>query len=579
MAVPPLYGNSTVHTKSRDNIAGLYAPNASCTAVPLALNRPGSNRGVWWDVPGPGHAVTFGANRSGKGAGSIIPALLVYCGSCVVIDPKAESLWTTFQQRQRLGNRIVVLDPWDEVNRRYGDKAGIKVPIGQFNPLSVLDPKAPEFADDVTMLADAVIVPSGSDPHWSDSARELVGGLIAAVVEGDPGFASFSDVRKLLTATDAELTKRVEKIVARNPDSLAGRKLRRFVSEDGKAVSKEISSIRSTAITQTSIFDAATLMSSMETGPDAFDLAELATRRATLYLVLPVDKLFTHGRWLRLMLALTVRAIVSQPTPPSPPVLFILDELGTITPGTRGGGIALIAQSAGLVAGLGIRLWCFFQDITQVQRDYPESWETFLANARMIQILRVNENSTAKYFSEYLGTTTITQREIRFGQGGGLGMPQHFQRPARLPHEIIQMPVGQTLILFAGGSSYELTQVPYFREERFDGRYLPNPNFPSAPAPASLPGPGALEAMRQLLLRLQIWLRDGPPPPAPQKPEPPPRADPPPVPPRIGPRPGTSVVRCVQPSCRQALRVPLRRSEGWVTCPACRNRWKLAANG
>jgi len=429
------------------------------------------------------------------------------------------------------------------------------------------------------MLADAVIVPSGSDPHWSDSARELVGGLIAAVVEGDPGFASFSDVRKLLTATDAELTKRVEKIVARNPDSLAGRKLRRFVSENGKAVSKEISSIRSTAITQTSIFDAATLMSSMETGPDAFDLAELATRRATLYLVLPVDKLFTHGRWLRLMLALTVRAIVSQPTPPSPPVLFILDEMGTITPGTRGGGIALIAQSAGLVAGLGIRLWLFFQDITQVQRDFPESWETFLANAAMIQILRVNDNSTARYFSEHLGTTTFTQREIRFGQGGGLGMPQHSSRPVRFPHEIIQMEVGKTLILFAGGSYYELAQVPYFKEARFAGRYLPNPNFLESPVPAALPQWDPWEGLRKLLARLQSWLREAPPPPALDKADPPPRVEPPPVPPQTGPRPGTSVVRCIQPSCRQALRVPLRRSEGWITCPACRNRWKLAANG
>ena len=111
MAVPPLYGNSTVHTKSISNIANLYAPEFSGAAVPLALNRPGSDRGVWWDVPGPGHAVTFGANRSGKGAGCIVPALLVYGGAAVVIDPKAETVWATYQQRQRLGQRVAILDP------------------------------------------------------------------------------------------------------------------------------------------------------------------------------------------------------------------------------------------------------------------------------------------------------------------------------------------------------------------------------------------------------------------------------------------------------------------------------------
>ncbi len=576
MAVPPLYGNSTVHTSTRDDIAKLYAPNTSWSAVPLALNRPGSNQGVWWDVPGPGHAITFGANRSGKGAGCIIPALLVYAGAAVVIDPKAETVWATYQQRQRLGQRVVVLDPWDEVNRRYGSKVGIKVPTTKFNPLSILNPRSPEFADEVTMVAEGVIVSTNLDSHWTDSARELVGGLVAAVVERSPGVASFDDVRRLLTAPDDVLQQAVLLIVERNPDSLAARKLARFVPKPGKSATNEISSIRSTAITQTAIFDAGTLLAAMETSPDAFQLSELTTGRVTIYLVLPVDKLQTHGRWLRLMLELIFRAVASLATPLDPPFLMILDELGTITPGQQGGGLPLVTRAAGLAAGLGIRLWCFFQDVNQARRDYPESWETLLGNAAMIQVLRVNDNSTAKYFSEYLGTTTITQREIKFGQGGGLGMPQHFSRPVRFPHEIIQMPVGKTLILFAGGSYYELPQVPYFKEARFDGRYLPNPNFLKAPL-AALPGPGPWEPIRQLLSRLRARLRGDPLPAGPGKPPSPPKIDP--VPPRTEPRPATSVVRCVRPSCRQALRVPQRRNEGWVTCPACRNRWRLAANG
>ncbi len=570
MAIPPLYGNSTVHTTTRDDISKLYAPNSSWTAVPLALNRPGSNRGVWWNVPGPGHAITFGANRSGKGAGCIIPALLVYAGSVVVIDPKAETVWATYQQRERLGQRVVILDPWDEVNRRYGSKVGVKVPTTKFNPLTILNPRSPEFADEVTMIAEGVIVSTNLDSHWTDSARELVGGLIAAVAERNPGVGSFDDVRRLLTAPDDVLQQAVRIIVERNPGSLAARKLARFIPAPGKSASNEISSIRSTAITQTAIFDAGTLLAAMETAPDAFTLPELASARVTIYLVLPVDKLQTHGRWLRLMLELIFRAVASLATPPDPPFLMILDELGTITPGQQGGGLPLVTRAAGLAAGLGIRLWCFFQDINQASRDYPQSWETLLGNAAMIQILRVNDNSTAKYFAEYLGTTTITQREIRFGQGGGVGMPQYFSRPARLPHEIIQMPVGRTLVLFAGGSYYELTQVPYFKEPRFNGRYLPNPNF-SNTSQATLPATDFGKVIRQQLLRLRTWLRDDP--------NLPRTDDPAPLPPRIEPRPATRVIRCIRPSCRQALRVPLRRNEGWVTCPACRNRWKLAANG
>ena len=251
----------------------------------------------------------------------------------------------------------------------------------------------------------------------------------------------------------------------------------------------------------------------------------------TIYLVLPVEKLQTHGRWLRLMLELIYGTVASLATPPDPPFLMILDELGTITPGQQGGGLPLVTRAAGLSAGLGIRLWCFFQDANQARRDYPESWETLLGNAAMIQVLRVNDNSTARYISEYLGTTTITQREIRFGQGGGLGMPQHFSRPVRFPHEIIQMPVGKTLILFAAGSYYELTQVPYFKEARFNGRYLPNPNYSgNLPAAASEPW----RALRQLLFRLLTWLRDN----SPDRPQPlPPAPEPSPVLPRRKPGP------------------------------------------
>jgi type IV secretion system protein VirD4 len=401
---------------------------------------------------------------------------------------------------------------------------------------------------------------------------------VAAVAEGAPGTGSFDTVRKLLTGSDDTLEEAVRIIVERNPHSLAARKLARFIPKPGKSATNEISSIRSTAITQTAIFDAGTLLAAMETTPDAFKLSELESGRVTIYLVLPVDKLQTHGRWLRLMLELIFRAVASLATPPDPPFLMILDELGTITPGQQGGGLPLVTRAAGLAAGLGIRLWCFFQDVNQARRDYPESWETLLGNAAMIQVLRVNDNSTARYFSEYLGTTTITQREISFSfqQGTRAGMPQHFSRPVRFPHEIIQMPVGKTLILFAGGSYYELTQVPYFKEVRFDGRYLPNPNFANGRRRAASDEPGLWDVIWQQLLRLRDWFRDNPPSSL-DKPEPPSLPDPPP--PRIGPRPETSVVRCIQPSCRQALRVPHRRKEGWVTCPACRNRWKLVANG
>ena len=299
----------------------------------------------------------------------------------------------------------MILDPWGEVNRRYGAQTGVTEEITRFNPLSAIDPASKNFNDDVAAIADALVV-AGHDKnsHWIESARELIAGLIAAAVETDPGHASLREVRELITASDIELIQYIQAIRKANPQSLAARKLRRFVRTNAAGepvISEEIGSIRSTAETQTALLDSEILLDAMETGDPPFDLEELATGRVTLYLVLPPDRLNTHGRWLRMILTLALRTIARQPKPPAVPVLFILDEMGTI------GALRMVEDSYGLLAGLGVRIAGYLQDLSQLKRDYPDSWETFISNSSIVGVLQCGDGTTAKYFSEYLGNGTI----------------------------------------------------------------------------------------------------------------------------------------------------------------------------
>ena len=91
---------------------------------------------------------------------------------------------------------------------------------------------------------------------------------------------------------------------------------------------------------------------------------------------------------------------------------MLLDELGTISPGS---GLSMIEQSYGLMAGLGIRIWAFLQDLPQLKRDYPNSWETFISNSSVIQLLNVADSTTANYFSSYLGTATVNAKNGDWG--------------------------------------------------------------------------------------------------------------------------------------------------------------------
>src|ERR1022692_1624000 len=70
------------------------------------------------------HMLTIAPTRSGKGVSLIIPNLLNYAGAVLVIDPKGENAWITAAFRRKiLGQKTFIVDPWGEVNRRYGSIA------------------------------------------------------------------------------------------------------------------------------------------------------------------------------------------------------------------------------------------------------------------------------------------------------------------------------------------------------------------------------------------------------------------------------------------------------------------------
>ncbi len=276
-------------------------------------------------------------------------------------------------------------------------------------------------------------------------------------------------------SSDKELSDLVAGIVAARPDGLAARKLRRFMDMGDN---KELRSVRSTAETQTAILDSRRLISAMETGEPPFTLDELATRPTTLYLVLPVDRLQTHGRWLRLILTMAIRAIARQPEPPAMPVVFLLDEMGTI------GGLSMIEQAFGLMAGLGIRIWAFLQDVNQLKRDYPQSWETFISNASVVQALKVADDSTSDYLSKLLGDTTLERLSaeslhVRQRNPSFKGMADQVHgRALLLPQELRKLPADKVLNLLPGVGNWLLDRQPYFAPDSpWKGLYRSPPVF------------------------------------------------------------------------------------------------------
>jgi len=353
------------------------------------------------------HMLSVAPTRSGKGVSLIIPNLLNYRGSVLVIDPKGENAWVTAPYRRDvLGQKTLIVDPWNEVNRIYGSMAGIEERIARFNPLSILEPGSDDFVEDLAYLADALIITESSrEPYFDNTARELWAGLMAYVVENPEfsGHASLELARKLLVKKDEELARTMRAAIDLGPGSVAAQKLAQFEAFRG---STSIMSVISSARTQTGFLDNPKLNETMSSSDFSFE--ELCRGNVSIYLVLAPDKLETFGRWLRLMVSAGLRAVARRgsQSPLGLPALFMLDEFGTI------GKLDAVARAYGLMAGLGMIMWSFSQDLNQLNRDYPQHWETFIGNSQAMTCFGVMDNFTAEYISKMLGIRTIEQTNV-----------------------------------------------------------------------------------------------------------------------------------------------------------------------
>ena len=74
------------------------------------------------------------------------------------------------------------------------------------------------------------------------------------------------------------------------------------------------------------------------------------------------------------------------------PVLFVLDEFAVLDH------MESIEKAAGQIAGFGVKLWPVIQDLTQLQRDYKEAWETFMGNAGLMTFFGNTDLTTPNIF-------------------------------------------------------------------------------------------------------------------------------------------------------------------------------------
>lgn len=398
---------------------------------------------------GDSHLITVAPSRSGKFRDVLALVLAEYTGSILAIDPKGQMAAVTARRRRELGQQVFILNPFNILADRLG-------PSAKFNPLAALDPESESFGADCDNIADALVWNTGGDSHWTDSARELVSGLVMylAAHEGKES-RNLAAVRAIIAGPPSVFDGTIEAALDTG-DDLITEKLGRFYDTGDN---REIASILSTAKTQTAFIGNQAIRKNLS-GSD-FRFEDMKRRGVTVYLALPTRYLGACAKWFRLIVAAALDELLREEKG-TVPVLMMLDEFAQL------GRLTLIENAMALAAGYGVQLWPILQDLTQLEGLYGKSWETFLANAGVKQFFMPRDVTTAEYISKLCGVQTIYP-SVSLNQS-------MMQRPLFYPDDLLRFGRLDQLVFFdAVQNVARLQRRPYFELPEWSAAFDPDP--------------------------------------------------------------------------------------------------------
>jgi type IV secretory pathway TraG/TraD family ATPase VirD4 len=369
------------------------------------------------EFPMAGHLLTVAPTRTGKGTSHIIPNLLLYGGSCLVIDVKGENYDITADRRRQMfpNSKVFKFAPLEDNSSRYNPLDFIRT---EWLGKSTADTYA-----DTRLLSDMLLPTKPREEYWDVESRNLLTLLLLYVAvrydRNDPQ-RSMRTLMGLLFPTDGDdttegLTATLKLIghYARAEDEplLAGL-ASSFLEHEPKVFSNIISNCRAGMQTWLS----PRLLNATDASDFEFSDLKAAMCRpleenpapASIYVVIPPQHLREYRGVVRMMVGLSVAELTRAPkwaarpgwrTKPPCDVLFLLDELPIL------GYMGPIVDGLAFLAGYGIQIWSFVQNIGQLKEVYRDEWHNFTANAGAMSFFGVNDPDTADYVARLLGET------------------------------------------------------------------------------------------------------------------------------------------------------------------------------
>ena len=375
--------------------------------------------------------------RSGKGVAVVLPNLLNYHDSVVVLDIKLENFAYTSKFRQQHGQEVYLFNPFGQDQRSH-----------RWNPLDAV-PRDPHLRVGEIQAIGQVLYPTEhvKEAFWNESARNLFLGLCLYLIETPSLPCTLGELLRQASGKGQPIKDYLQGLMTtrgtgeqRLSEDCTGA-LHRFCTTSDNTMAGILATFTAPlTIFSNPIVDAATSATEI-------DLSAVRTRRMSIYVGIPANRLSDASLLVNLFFSQlihhnTVELPATNPALKYHCVLF-LDEFPAI------GRVEILAKSVGFIAGYNLRLVPIIQSLSQLASIYGEKdARTFVTNHACQVIFAPREQQDATEYSQMLGTYTAKALSTGMSQPRGWGQARQAStsanisdhaRPLMLPQELKEL--------------------------------------------------------------------------------------------------------------------------------------------
>ena len=418
--------------------------------------------------------------RSGKGVGIVVPNLLSYPDSVVVLDIKQENFSLTAEFRRAHGHDVYLFNPFAEDGRTH-----------RYNPLSAISGGMFRVGD-ILSTGYALYPVGGHDDFWKDQARNLFLGIVLLLCEwrdarrsGNTDVPDYpvtmGEVLRQSSGNGMPAKAYLQQALLQHRRLLSGAcvdALNRFLANDDKVLASILATFNAPlTIFANPIVDAAT------SGND-FDLRDVRRRRMSIYVGITPDHLTEAALLVNLLFSQLVNLNTKELPHDNPALkvqcLLLMDEFTSV------GKIHVIARAVAYMAGYNLRLLSIVQSVSQLESVYGRAdARTFVTNHAMQILYAPREQKDANEYSEMLGTFTDRSRSVSRSNtifGGRGGSSESFSEQRRqllLPQELKELGRDKEIILLENTKPILAERICYWRDPVFTSRLAAAPAIPA----------------------------------------------------------------------------------------------------